>query len=158
MEIDVALCLPREAETVAIVRDIAVAALVRLGVTHDCAEDIRLALSEACSNVVDHSEADDQYEVRLLVDQARCEIRVIDSGRGFDAGLLHETAPAAADSPRGRGISMMKALVDNVTFESQPEEGTLVRLVKTLTLDETGALYRLVRDQGDQGGGRTPER
>lgn len=149
MEIDLALCLPREAETVAIVRDIAVSALIRLGVTHECAEDIRLALSEACSNVVDHSEADDEYEVRLLVDETQCEIRVIDSGRGFDAASLQQAAPASADSARGRGISMMQALVDNVTFESKPEEGTIVRLVKTLTLDENGALHRLVRSHGE---------
>ena len=79
MEIDIALCLPREAETVGIVRDVAVLSLMRLGVTKACAEDIRIALSEACTNVVDHSEAEDQYEVRLQVDGRRCEVRVIDT-------------------------------------------------------------------------------
>ena len=144
MEIDITLCLPREAETIAIVRDIAISALIRLGVTRDCAEDIRLALSEACSNVVEHSRADDLYEVRLQVGGSTCEMRVVDAGRGLDVDSL-EAGPARPDSPRGRGISLMRALVDAINFESRPEAGTIVHLVKTLDLEPTGALARSVR-------------
>lgn len=144
MEIDIALCLPREAETVAIVRDVAVAALSRLGVTTACTEDIRLALSEACTNVVDHSEADDEYEVRLQVNGRKCEVRVVDSGRGFDVlSLSNRQLPT--DSARGRGIKLMHALVDSIDFDSQPEAGTIVHLVKTLEIVPNSALDRLVR-------------
>lgn len=153
MEIDIALCLPREAETVALVRDIAVTSLVRLGVTADCADDVRLALSEACANVVEHSEADDEYEVRLQVNGDRCDVRVVDAGRGFDATTLG-AVPAAADSPRGRGISLMHALMDTIRFESQPEAGTIVHLVKKLELEPTGALARLMRERA---GGHTAD-
>lgn len=126
LEIDIALCLPREAETVGIVRDVAVLSLMRLGVTKACAEDIRIALSEACTNVVDHSEAEDQYEVRLQVDGRRCEVRVIDTGRGFDVMSL-SAAPVASDSPRGRGISLMHALVDSIGC---PSTGPVERKVR----------------------------
>lgn len=143
MEIDITLCLPREAGTIAIVRDIAITALLRLGVTRECAEDVRLALSEACSNVVEHSEADDLYEVRLQVGGRTCEMRVVDAGRGFDVASL-EGGPVAPDSPRGRGFSLMQALVDSINFESRPEAGTIVHLVKTLELDPSGALARSV--------------
>ncbi|HEX2700772.1 MAG TPA: ATP-binding protein [Acidimicrobiales bacterium] len=142
MEIDIALCLPREAETVGIVRDVAVISLVRLGVTRACAEDIRLALSEACTNVVDHSDADDEYEVRLQVDGKRCEVRVIDTGRGFDATSLGAD-PVRSDSPRGRGIGLMHALVDAINFTSEPEAGTIVHLVKTLEVEPGSPLDRL---------------
>lgn len=142
MEIDIALCLPREAETVGVVRDVAVAALVRLGVTQECTEDIRLALSEACTNVVDHSAADDEYEVRLQVDGRRCEVRVVDSGRGFDVlSLTDRRLPR--DSARGRGIKLMNALADSIKFESQPEAGTIVRLVKMLDVEPGSPLERL---------------
>jgi serine/threonine-protein kinase RsbW len=141
VEIDITLCLPREAETIAIVRDIAISALIRLGVTRDCAEDIRLALSEACSNVVEHSHADDLYEVRLQVGGTTCEMRVIDAGRGFDVESFGD-GHVPPDSPRGRGVSLMRALVDAINFESQPEAGTIVHLVKTLDLDPSGALAR----------------
>ena len=142
MEIDVALCLPREAETVAIVRDVAMAALSRLGVTAACVDDIRVALSEACSNVVQHSEADDEYEVRLQVSGNRCEMRVIDMGRGFDMQSLEGAGPDI-DAEHGRGIHLMRSLVDAIDFESQPEAGTIVHLVKALELDPDGPLARL---------------
>lgn len=142
MEIDITLCLPRDAETVRIVRDVAVTALVRLGVTRDCAEDIRLALSEACTNVILHSRADDQYEVRLQVDQRTCQVRVVDAGRGFDVATLAAMRPDPA-SPGGRGVLLMRALVDSSDFRSEPEEGTIVHLVKALELEPGGPLARL---------------
>ena len=142
MEIEIALSLPREAETVAIVRDVGVGALTRLGVERNCIEDIRLALSEACTNVVDHSNADDEYEVRLQVNNTTCEVRVVDTGRGFDAvQLMNEPAPV--DSPRGRGLTLMHALVDTIHFTSEPEAGTIVHLVKSLEVEPGGPLARL---------------
>lgn len=123
-------------------RDVAVMSLIRLGVTRDCAEDIRLALSEACTNVIDHSEADDEYEVRLQVDGLKCEVRVVDTGRGLDVTAL-TAAPVPADSPRGRGMTLMHALVDAINFNSEPEAGTIVHLVKKLEVEPGSALARL---------------
>lgn len=147
MELDIALCLPREAETVRIVRDVAVAALLRLGVTRECADDIRLAVSEACTNVVDHSTVDDEYEVRLQVNGRICEVRVVDTGRGFDAKSL-SAEPVPDDSPRGRGIRLMHALTDSINFDSRPEAGTIVHLVKRLDLEPNSPLGRLAGSVG----------
>ena len=36
------------------------------------------------SNVVKHSGADEEYEVRLI-ETTRCEISVVDTGQGFDS-------------------------------------------------------------------------
>ena len=52
MHIDMAVCLPREALTVALVRTAIAHTLDLFGVDQDCLEDIRLAVSEACTNVV----------------------------------------------------------------------------------------------------------
>lgn len=127
-------------------RDVAVMALRRLGVTADCAGDIRLALSEACTNVIQHSRADDEYEVRLQVDQQFCQVRVVDAGRGFDMAHLTAMQPDP-DSPSGRGVLLMRALVDSSDFRSEPEAGTIVHLVKALQLDPDGALARLRTSQ-----------
>jgi len=143
VKIELALCLPRDVETVALVRAMSLDALSRLGITEECLEDVRLALSEACTNVIEHSEADDEYEVHLVVDNARCEIRVIDAGRGFDFGSLGDVEPDDL-SPRGRGVAIMKSLVDSVHFTSEPEEGTVVHLVKDLDLEPDGPLARLL--------------
>jgi len=147
MKIEMALCLPRDAETVAVVRDVAIGALSKLGVREDCVEDIRLALSEACTNVIDHSGVDDEYEVRLVVEDTKCEMRVIDAGGGLDFTTLGGMPDPM--SARGRGMAIMRAVVDAVKFTSEPESGTMVHLVKQLELAPDGALARLVRRSGD---------
>lgn len=61
MRLNAAVCLPREADTVAVMRRVATDALATLGVTAACVDDIRVALSEACTNVVQHASPGDDY-------------------------------------------------------------------------------------------------
>jgi serine/threonine-protein kinase RsbW len=142
VKLDVAICLPQESETVALIRGVVTSALRTLGVTEDCVDDIRLALSEAATNVLDHVEGDDEYEVRLQVDGDACEISVTNTGDGFDAGQLSGELPDQT-SPRGRGVAIMRAVMDHVELRSEPEAGTIVHLVKTLTVEAGGPLDRL---------------
>jgi serine/threonine-protein kinase RsbW len=144
MFLDVAVCLPLEAETVGIIRSVVKNALQSFGVTQDCVDDVSLALSEACTNVVDHAVQGDEYEVRLQVDETNCIISVTNTGPGFDAGALGDVMPDPS-SPRGRGVAIMRALMDQVDFRSEPEAGTIVHLVKALAIDSDGALARLRR-------------
>ena len=132
MRIDVAICLPQEASSVQLIRRAVTNTLGVFGVDEDCIEEIRLALSEACTNVVEHAQPADEYEVRLEVDDRRCAISVTNRGNGFDADDLHGVMPAT-DSARGRGVAIMRAVMDHVEFRSEPEAGTVVHLVKELT-------------------------
>lgn len=142
MNLKIALCLPRDGTTVSLVRAVAMDALVRFGVTPECVDDIGLALSEACTNVIRHADESDEYEVRLEIENSRCAITVIDTGRGLDVGDLTRTMPAPS-SPGGRGVALMRALIDDVDFTSDPQTGTIVHLVKRLTLSPGGPLTRL---------------
>lgn len=137
------LCLPRDSSTLAVVRHIAASALEELGVETEEIGDVILALTEAAANVIKHSGADDQYEVHLVLENHTCEIRVVDSGRGFDSESL-AVAMAGPSEEQGRGMALMAALVDSVRFESRPEAGTIVHLVKDLSLRPDGPLSRLV--------------
>lgn len=137
------LCLPRDSSTLSVVRHITASALEELGVVPEEIGDVILALTEAAANVVKHSGADDQYEVHLVIENNTCEIRVVDSGRGFDSDSLGVNM-AGPSEERGRGMALMAALVDSVRFESRPEAGTIVHLVKDLSLRPDGALRRLV--------------
>jgi serine/threonine-protein kinase RsbW len=143
LKIDVALCLPRDAPTVAVARRVISAALGELGVTGECLEEIRIALSEACTNVIVHSASDDEYEIRLEVDDDLCQIRVVDKGRGLDTSALSSRIPLP-EATGGRGVALMHALMDTAHFESEPEQGTVVHLTKTLELEAEGALRRLL--------------
>lgn len=137
------LCLPRDSSTLSVVRHITASALEELGVVTEEIGDVILALTEAAANVVKHSGADDQYEVHLVIENNTCEIRVVDSGRGFDSDTLGVNM-AGPSEERGRGMALMAALVDSVRFESRPEAGTIVHLVKDLALRPDGPLRRLV--------------
>ena len=137
------LCLPRDSSTLSVVRHITASALDELGVVAEEIGDVILALTEAAANVVKHSGADDQYEVHLVIENDTCEIRVVDSGRGFDSDSLGVNM-AGPSEERGRGMALMAALVDSVRFESRPEAGTIVHLVKSLALRPDGPLRRLV--------------
>ena len=133
MQITLSLILPRDGRSVPVARHIAGSALREAGVADDCIHDTEVALSEACTNVLRHSGPGDEYEVSADVDEEMCTIRVIDSGRGFDSELL-SGRHAALSSERGRGMELMRALVDRAQFVSRPEAGTVVRLEKSLTL------------------------
>jgi serine/threonine-protein kinase RsbW len=143
VRISLMLCLPRDSSTLPVVRHIAGCALKEIGVDAESIEDVALALTEASANVVKHSGAGDQYEVHLILENNVCEIRVVDTGHGFDSSSLG-VAMAAPSEERGRGMALMAALVDSVQFESRPETGTIVHLVKDLSLRPDGPFRRLV--------------
>jgi serine/threonine-protein kinase RsbW len=147
VDIDVRLSLPRDAISVPVIRRILRVALVTLRVHDDCVSDIEIALTEACTNVLDHARTDDQYEVAVSVHDDYCVIDVIDHGDGFDAapfGLVD----ADFASEAGRGIQLIRALVDNVRFTPVPGRGSAVHFEKSLvTVD--GAPLRQVAGPAD---------
>lgn len=133
MEITLSLSLPRDARTIAVARHLCRKTLREMGVEDGCVSDIEIALTEACTNVLDHS-AGHEYDVELALTERDCVIRVIDGGFGFDVDAPRKATDTEAES--GRGISLMHALVDQVRFESRPEEGTVVHLEKSLVYKE----------------------
>ncbi|HYP22733.1 MAG TPA: ATP-binding protein [Actinomycetota bacterium] len=146
MEIHFSLCLPRDEESVPVVRHICRDALAELGVARDCVGDVELAVTEACTNVLKHAAGTgDEYEVTVAIAEDDCVIRVIDSGTGFDHEAVDRTAEVEQGAESGRGVFLMAALVDDLKFTSKPEVGTVVHLEKKLRLDETSVIRRLQR-------------
>jgi len=135
VELNVSLVLPRDALSVPVARHICDSAMGELGVLDSCRSDIVGALTEACTNVVDHSSDDHPYEVTITLDEARCSIRIIDPGSEADVSSLGPQA-IDLDAETGRGISLMRALVDNVRFTREPDDGMVVHLTKQLEFDE----------------------
>lgn len=142
MNLELAVCLPRSSESIAVARRVMGSALRSLGVTSRCVDDIRLAISEACTIVVEGSR-DDEYEVRVRTDEQQCDISVTRAGAGLDAA-----APAAETpddrSRRALGIAIMRALMDRVEFKVATRSGTSLHFMKTLSLEPEGPLARLV--------------
>ena len=148
MEIKFTLQLPRDALSVPVVRRVLNSSMRTLGVAESCLNDIGIALTEACTNVLDHAAAGDEYEVVAGLDDTVCVIEVIDTGRGFDADHFgHHDAEHSAEE--GRGIQLMRSLVDRVQFRSRPEKGMIVHLEKELMYDDGSPLQRLAERGND---------
>lgn len=141
MVLTFSLYLPRDGTSVPFVRHLCRSALMELGVEEPCIDDIELALAEACTNVLRHAgDSDDEYVVELKIEDDNCSIEVVDAGDGFDHYKIPDSMPEAAES--GRGIQLMRALVDDLQFVSDKESGTVVRLKKTLAVNPSSPLRR----------------
>lgn len=94
--------------------------------------DIEMALREALANAVTHGNGQNSHK-RVCV-SCRCYmdgeivITVRDEGRGFDSyALLDPTLPENLLFTHGRGIYLMKTLMDEVSFR---EGGAVVMMRK----------------------------
>jgi serine/threonine-protein kinase RsbW len=132
----VQLEIPAGAEYVALARLVVSAlASAETELSDDRVDDLKIAVSEACTNAIEAHDALDTEE-RVLVecwaDEERLEVRIEDRGTGFDVSNLPEhppvTDPERLKFERGLGIPLIKALVDEVEFSSS-DEGTAVRMV-----------------------------
>ncbi len=128
--LDLSVALPRESVSVPVVRRLAGQALRAFGVDDSDVDDVMLAITEACANVIDHAGATDTYDVKIELSADRCAITVVDQGGGFDASQVPTDVPK--DAEMGRGLALMRALVDNVAFRNEPQAGAVVHMVKNL--------------------------
>lgn len=147
MNMKFSLALPREPLSVPVIRRVLGDALRGLGMSEDCITDLLVATSEACSNVIQHAHTPLEFEVDALVRGERCLLTIADRGRG----LPREAPPGPAEPQdelpeSGRGITLMRALVDEVTFDTRPGGGTAVYLRKKLTWRDEALMPRLDRE------------
>lgn len=124
---------PAYLSLVRLVVDAAVGSLApNLGVSR--LDDLKLAVTEACSNAIEAHQAewvDQPVRVRCQLDDSTVTVEVADQGGGFDPGEV-TTLPAATDPSRlrhesGLGIPLMRTLADHLSFVPSTN-GTTVRL------------------------------
>jgi serine/threonine-protein kinase RsbW len=143
MEISLSLNLPRDELSVPVARRIVDTSMRSVGVADGCVDDVTLALTEACTNVLKHSGPGDEYEVVVRMRDDTCAIEVRDVGRGFDFESL-SSDEAGQEEERGRGVQIMKLLVDRVRFQSKPEAGSVVHMEKSLEYRDGSLLERAI--------------
>ncbi len=95
--------------------------------------DVTLAVVEAANNAILHgNHCDPRKKVCLSfsLTPGTLVVTVADQGKGFDLHHLPEHIPVHPNmTAHGRGVLLMRSLVDEVGFE-QKREGLCVRLVK----------------------------
>jgi len=96
-------------------------------------EDIEIALREALANAVIHGNHEDTGKhvyVGCHVGTDELSVMIRDEGQGFDFSEVPDpTSPDNIKSSHGRGIYLMKTLMDEVRFE---RGGTVVHMRKSL--------------------------
>jgi serine/threonine-protein kinase RsbW len=131
--IELHLTLPRDARYVPVLRNVAGTLMQSLDVPQDSVDDVALALSEACGNVIRHAAGTDQYAVILTVATSSCEIVVCDLGPGFDRTTMDAAQRGditeVDGAEDGRGLRLLQALMDDLQFV-RDDDTTTVRLLK----------------------------
>ena len=132
----VELEIPARAEFVALARLVVSSfASTSFGLEDDRIDDLKIAVSEACTNAIeahDAAETDERVLIRCDDNEGHLEVRIEDRGRGFDPETLPEhppvTDPTRLKFERGLGIPLIRSLVDDLDITSS-DEGTRVRIV-----------------------------
>ncbi|MBN2211115.1 MAG: ATP-binding protein [Sedimentisphaerales bacterium] len=92
---------------------------------------LRLSLEESLTNAIRHGNASDaskHVSVKYRITQDRIDVVISDEGSGFDpCSIPDPTQPEFLSRPSGRGILLMRAYMNEVTFNSK---GNRVHLVK----------------------------
>jgi serine/threonine-protein kinase RsbW len=127
------LHLPRDPGTVAMIRRVLDSALALLAVAEDCRDDITLALSEACTNAINHAQVGDAYDVVVAVHADVCVFEVIDTGVGLRPDHLDRGSLPDLVSEHGRGLVVIRTCTDSLELRPVHPHGLAVRMSKTLT-------------------------
>jgi serine/threonine-protein kinase RsbW len=127
------LTIPAKAEYITLGR-LALTGLSRLRpLGEETLADLKLALTEACSNSVRHAYGDHEGAVEILYElhDDRLAIEVVDDGAGFGEGNAQEPGDDLVEG--GLGIAIIRAIADE--FELGPRnggKGSRLRFVKLL--------------------------
>ena len=131
----VELEIPARPEFVALARLVVSAmASTEPSISDDQVDDLKIAVSEACTNAIEaHGAAETQEGVLVQCwsDDLALRVSVQDRGSGFDPSTLPDhpppTDPDRLKFERGLGIPLIRALVDEVEISSS-SAGTQVKL------------------------------
>jgi anti-sigma regulatory factor (Ser/Thr protein kinase) len=119
---DLVLSLPARAENVAVVRHAFGGLGEALAVPEQLLSDIKLAVTEACTNVVIHAYPDSEgpMEVRAVLGEEELSIIVRDEGRGV--------VPRADSPGLGLGLPLIATLTESLELGTGDDDATEVRM------------------------------
>jgi serine/threonine-protein kinase RsbW len=120
---DVRLTLPAQADSLSVIRHVLGAFAEALRLPPDRVEDMRLAVTEACTNVVRHAyDADRPGTIDVVVRPSRERLEIIVSDRGRGMG------PSRDVEGPGLGLPLISALADEVELQQATVRGSRLRM------------------------------
>jgi anti-sigma regulatory factor (Ser/Thr protein kinase) len=116
------LSVPARPENIGVVRHVLGALGSCLRLDAELVEDLRLAVTEACTNVVRHAYAHDRgmIEVEITPEPELLRVVVADRGRGI--------GPSPDTRGPGLGLPLIAAIADSLEIEQAPGAGSRVAM------------------------------
>ena len=131
----VRLTIPAKPEYISLSR-LALAGLARVRpLSDETLADLKLALTEACSNSVRHAyeEAGGSVSISFELHDDRLIVEVADAGSGFEPGPARVNGDESELAEGGLGIAIIRSIADEVEIgEGANGRGSRLRFVKLL--------------------------
>lgn len=111
-----------------------------MGLSKDQLADVAISVTEVVNNAIVHGNKNDPQKkvtLRIMVDKSSVTIEVEDEGQGFNPCCL--PCPITEENllkEVGRGVFIVRSLMDKVDYIFKPEGGTIVSLKKYLKKDK----------------------
>lgn len=121
-------------EEIAAARDVVQSRAVAAGMSESDVWDVRVAITEALANAIEHGARADDGRIHVRITEDRDELRLEVHGGGRNGG---PPAPQGARE-RGRGIAIMSGTMDCVHL-AHDEDRNLIRLAKRLRREDEAA-------------------
>ena len=132
------LKIPSQTDNLDLIRDFVAGIARKVGFDNQEINKIELAVDEACTNVIEHAYQYDEsqdIDIAVKIDYQKLTVIVTDRGRSFrmeEVELPDMKTYLAELRVGGLGIYLMKTLMDEVDYRSQPDGKNEVRMVKYL--------------------------
>jgi len=138
-KLEISLKIPCLADYVGVVRLAISGVAARLNFTIDEIEDIKISISEACTNAIQHAYGDapdpekDFIDIKIYIIEDKLDIIVQDYGKGFDLSTIGSKEQRIRSKEKmglGLGLTFIQSLMDDTNFNSVPGKGTTIQMKK----------------------------
>ena len=134
----VELKIPCDPQYISVVRLVVAGVGARAGLTVDDIDDMKVAVSEACTNTIDHAFPDAEsvpnspapIVIRFLPRPGELRVEVEDVGKGFEPDRVIAERAREPSVEGGLGLYLIQQLTDSVQVQSAPGSGTKVIMTK----------------------------
>jgi anti-sigma regulatory factor (Ser/Thr protein kinase) len=102
--------------------------------------NFRVGVTEAIANAVlygNRSDPEKLVRIEVTLDMTKVAVNVVDEGQGFDPEMVPDpTLPSNIHAPGGRGLFLIRRLMDEIEFNDRGNEVRMV-LVREVTAGRT---------------------
>ena len=131
------LKVPCDPRYISVVRLVVAGMGAQAGLTVDDIDDMKVAVSEACTNTIDHAFAAEESGpvsepilIRFSPRPGELRVEVEDIGQGFEPDRVKLDLSQPPSVEGGLGLYLIHQLADSVQVQSAPGSGTKVIMTK----------------------------